>query len=692
MRTNPASLTLMIIILTFLNGTILGIAAPPAAVPVHQAMAYNSDRPVDSVPPGPVETLTIGTLPPIAEVDVNTLPRSRPDGRASSFKLQMLGSISPTAVGPAALSTVSSSPVDILSGFDGLNQVQSCTCVPPDVQTAAGPNHIVEMVNLEGEIFSKQGVTNKTFTLSSFFKTGSDFISDPKVLFDTSSGRWFASTADVTLTRVLVGVSSTSDPTGTWTFYALSAGGLLPDQPIIGVSDDKFVASANDFFVHSFVGAQYWVLNKSQMLTGSPVSFVTSGANSGFFSIHPVQSLSSTTTQYMVGNIVIKKSLATTAVEFFSVTGVPGVSTVTASTTTLTVSALSIPPGAVQPGTTSTLNTGDFRVQDAVWFKGSLWFGLGDACVPGGDTQLRSCVRLTQIDTTTSPATVKQDFDLGANGEYLFYPAVSMDGQGNLALVYGYSSSTIFPSLAVTGQAVGGPAGSLAAPQTLKTGSAADTSGRYGDYFGAGLDPANPTIVWVAGEYHSSTTGTCGSFGSCWSTFIGSITLAGSIPVAITSLITFTGVNVTTTGSLTVSLGNLTLSGSVAVTARNSTTGTFLFGKTYTIPSLKLSNFTSFFRASFLLNVAVAPYPLSSDIMVTLSNGAVTVGVSVTRQIDINLNGMVDFLDLLTVAASFGSSIGSPSYNPRADLNANGTVDFTDVLILAAFFGATDFI
>ncbi len=636
--------------------------------------------------------VTPGIVSPIAKVDVSILAPSKPVGVLAGSQPQTLGAISPAAAGPTQVAAVSSpSAVSVLSGFDGLNQIQSCTCVPPDVQVATGPNHVVEMVNLEGEIFSKQGVTNKTFTLSSFFKTGSNFISDPKVLFDASSGRWFASIVDVTLFSVLVGVSSTSDPTGIWTLYALSAGGLLPDQPIIGVSNDEFVASANDFFSHSFVGAQYWVLNKGEMLTGSAVSFVTSGANGGFFSIHPAQSLSSTKIQYMIGNIVSRKSLVTNSVALFSLAGVPGVSTVTANTTVLTVSTLGIPPGGVQPGTSSTVNTGDFRVQDAAWFIGKLWYGLNDACTPSGDTQVRSCIRLTMIDTTTSPAAIKQDFDFGVNGQYLFYPTLKIDGNGDLNLMYGYSSSTIFPSLAVTGQSVTDPANTLTPPQTLKAGSAADTSTRYGDYFGSSVDPSTPTIVWVAGEYHSNTTGACGSFGSCWSTFIGSIVVVSSIPVNVNSLVSFHGVNVNTTGRLTINTVNSTVSGMVTVVARNSTTGTIIFAKTYSLPSIKLQNQMSNLQASFLLNVAISPYPLSSDITVTLGGGVATTGVLVTRQIDIDRDGRVDIVDVATVAFSFGSSLGSPNYNPAADLDANGIVNINDVATAAFYFGALSF-
>ncbi len=409
--------------------------------------------------------------------------------------------------------TGSSSSVNSSLGFEGLNQVQSCNCVPPDVQVAAGPNHVVEMVNLETEIFSKQGSSVKMVSLSTFFNTGVDIISDPKVLFDISAGRWFASILDIDAFSVVLAVSTTNDPTGTWNIYRLVAAGC-PDQPIIGLSDDKLVASANVFTSCSrggkFAGAEYWVVNKSEMVAGAAtLDFASFGPNGSLFSVHPVQSLSSTATEYMVSTGAGKVS----TVQLFSITGVPP-STVTVSTTALSISTISLPPGGVQPGTNVLVNTDDGRVEDAVWFQGKIWFALNDGCKPSGDTLTRSCVRLTQIDTSSS--TVAQDFDFGASVQYYFYPALRVDGSGDLDLIYGYSSSTIFPSLAITGQGSSGPLGSLAQPKTLRLGSADETTGRYGDYFGAAVDPSDPSHVWVAGEYVSTT-------GGVWSTFIASI-------------------------------------------------------------------------------------------------------------------------------------------------------------------------
>ena len=467
---------------------------------------------------------------PVANINVHSLPIARStqqvwDSERHTLKASSTGSTSQPSLAASGLSALS-----IVSTFDGLNQIQSCQCVPPDVQVAAGPSHVVEMVNLEGEVFSKTGVSNTTFTLSSFFSSGSDSISDPKILFDGSSGRWFSSILDISVDSVILAVSSTSDPTGTWTLYRLSAGSFIPDQPIIGVSDDKLVASANDFRSTSFVGAKYWVLNKAQMLAGATVSTFSSTVNSGFFSIHPVQSLSPTTTQYMIGNVVSSGALSTSATELFSITGIPGVSTVKTTASALPVSTLTIPPNAAQPGTSSTIDTSDIRVEDALWYKGTLWYSLNDGCTPAGDNQLRSCLRLTQIDPTSSPPSIRQDFDYGVNRLFVFYPAMRVDGLGNLDVVYGLSSSMSNPSLAITGQAITDPLGTMSIAQSLIVGSTADTSTRYGDYFGAGLDPTDPSTVWVAGEYHSSGTGVCGSFGSCWSSLIGSITMIPSVP------------------------------------------------------------------------------------------------------------------------------------------------------------------
>src|SRR5207247_7785575 len=89
------------------------------------------------------------------------------------------------------------------------------------------------------------------------------------------------------------------------------------------------------------------------------------------------------------------------------------------------------------------------------------------------------------------------------------------------------------------------------------------------------------------------------------------------------------------------------------------------------------------FSADLLLPVYVNPYTLSSNILVTISGKTVTPSYSVTRDMDINNDGIVNTADLNIASASFGCSLGQQCYNPRADINADGIVDISDLASMA---------
>jgi len=56
---------------------------------------------------------------------------------------------------------------------------------------------------------------------------------------------------------------------------------------------------------------------------------------------------------------------------------------------------------------------------------------------------------------------------------------------------------------------------------------------------------------------------------------------------------------------------------------------------------------------------------------------------------DVDFNGRVEILDLSIIARAFGSSLGSPGWNPNADVNADGRVDIMDLALAAKNFGKT---
>jgi len=408
--------------------------------------------------------------------------------------------------------------VNPITGFTGLSENGF---IPPDVQIATGPNYVVELVNSAGRIWDTQGTFEMDFTLQDLFDTA-NVPFDPKILYDTQSGRWFAS-ATTFQNFVHIAVSTTDDPTGLWTNYIINFGNLaFPDQPRIGVSDDKFVVSTNVFDAIGpfYFGVTLIIIDKSQMVAGE-FSPTAQGVNLGTsrFSVKPVQSLSSTSTLYMVS---LDDQTTDSTVTLWTITGsVPSIA-LPIPTLDLSIDPAANPPPAFQPGTDN-IDTGDIRIQDARWFQGDLWFSLANACMPSGDTITRSCIHLVQIDTTSNPPSVAQDIQYGENGFYFFYPAISIDQFGGLGVVFGHSSSSTFPSLAITGQPAGSPLDTLDPRTDIKVGSAAnpcsgsEPCNRYGDYFGAATDPSNPSIIWVAGQYHDS---------SSWSTWISTFSVS----------------------------------------------------------------------------------------------------------------------------------------------------------------------
>lgn len=447
---------------------------------------------------------------------------THPQPSPSSHKF--LGPLSPVNVNPL--------------GFDGHNAASSGGFDPPDVQMAVGPNHVMELVNVKGEIWNKAGVSLQNVTLTSFFRFSSSAnLGDPKILFDNMSGtngRWFASILDLDNNTVGIAVSQTNDPTGSWyKFHDGTYGGECPDQPKMGISDDKLVISSNDFGdspsnncrnANGFSdGAEYHVFDKTKLITGV-ISVQSSGVRASEFATTPVQSLSSTSPLYMVSDGGVS---STNQIKLFNLTGQVG-SVNFNNINILTVRTINTAPSALQPVTTTLLDTGDTRILDAAWFKGNLWFSLDDGCTPTGDTIKRSCVRLIQFNTNTTK--VIQDFDINATNTYYYYPALRLDGFGGLGVVFGTSNSTDptgYPSLIVTGQAAHDPINSFKQLSYLKIGSQYEDDNpnlqgvtRYGDYFGAALDPSDSSRVWVAGEYNKLPPG---HTKPTWSTFISSI-------------------------------------------------------------------------------------------------------------------------------------------------------------------------
>ena len=422
----------------------------------------------------------------------------------------------------------------VLAKFEGLTQ--NC-CIPPDVQVAAGKKYLVEMVNLDGAIYTKNGTLVKSFGLEYLFNPtvkGSQeihvSITDPVLLLDNTSQRWFASISDITSHSIRVAVSKTDDPTGIWRIYNFPfefQSNNCSDQPFIGLSEDKFIVTVNnwgndcnwysDNQSPEFRGVQFTIADKTDLLSGSgSVRSIQSGPDLNYFSLHPVITLSPTTTLL----IATAGDFNHDKLQVLYIDG-PSLYNLHIRTISYDIQDTHVAPNGIQSIEQSTttkepkVSTGDARIQSAIWYQGKLWLAFNDGCFINGDTKSRSCIRLIKIDTTTNR--VIQDFDIGALASSLYYPAISINrGGGNLGIIFGYSSHSIYPSILVSTRASNDDElNSIKEPEFLKLGTANELSNRYGDYFAASSDPSNTSIIWVAGEYHHLM--------ATWSTYIGQL-------------------------------------------------------------------------------------------------------------------------------------------------------------------------
>src|SRR5467141_57125 len=607
------------------------------------------------------------------------------------------------ATTPSAPSPLTTTVGLILEGAPG-GSPNPCGCSPPDVIVGAGPNHVFEMVNLAGIIYTKAGAVAKaTFGLDSFFGLPASSMSDPQVSYDASSGRWFASIIDIPGARVVFAVSTTNDPTGTFNLYSVSDTGSLPDQPVTGTNDDKYVISVNDFNSAGtvFLGVHYWVVNKADVVAGaSTIHFATSTPDPNMFSLHPAQHLSSSTTFYLVtdctGTCVPSPTSQNNTETVVSLTGVPP-GTVTVSSSSFTIATSVIGPNAQQGGTRTLLVTNDNRVESVVWESNSLWASWNDACVPSGDSATRTCLRLVQATTSGATATKNQDFDFSASGAYYFYPAVTSH-QGQLAVSFGTSSNGVFPSALAAGRASTDPVNSLQSPATIRAGSADDTSTRYGDYFGAATDPS-PTAsstFWLESEYRKDSTfqnwntviSQVGSF-STSTTFDFSVSLnpssgsvvqgSGTTSTVTVGLVSGTSqsvslsstINPPTTGltaTLNPTSGNPTYTSTLTISTTTSTpANSYIITVTGTSGSLTHS-------ATYSLTVTA---PGTGDFSISASPTSLQMSRSGSATTTITITSTGGFTGTVSLSNSALPSGVSASFNPASVTGGSGTSTLT---------------
>ena len=156
---------------------------------------------------------------------------------------------------------------------------------------------------------------------------------------------------------------------------------------------------------------------------------------------------------------------------------------------------------------------------------------------------------------------------------------------------------------------------------------------------------------------------------------------AADLDPRIQQTTTFDGLSVSISGSLTQNTALKTMSGTVSATVTNSATGQMAFSKNFSVSVGYGSSSTT----RFVLSMRAGSSWLGAACSVNVSTD--TASCTVSRDPDVDHDGVINLLDVSQVFLAYGSSTGDARYNPSLDLCGHGTVDILDASLVAFDYG-----
>ncbi len=402
---------------------------------------------------------------------------------------------------------------------------------PPDVQIAVGPEHVGEVVNSSIEFFTKEGGRVYSNSLESFFypiNPGGGFIFDPKIAYDPLEGRWIVlalyKNDSSHESRYYLAVSQTSNPLGNWYYYNLDAtlNGNNPtntwaDYPGLGFNDWGVFITSNQFtWDENYNTAKLRVLDKDDLYNGTLSGWHDFWGYPLRFSSKPAQSISPS----FYGYVLSSQAHGGSVLNGVYIKGPASSPSLGWPYYTIQVTTYDDPPDAQQPDG-DPLNAGDARLQDVIYMNGKLYTTLTEKNPQHSEYCAIRYFRIN-VSTPTIPI-LEEDITFGSNGYNYIYPRVGVS-ENSVAIVFTRVGPVEFANVSYIEKFQ--DATFFKPSVVIKEGEdnyvRIDYLGRnrWGDYFGAGLDPVDGSI-WVAGEYASTNNE--------WGTWIAKVVSQGIV-------------------------------------------------------------------------------------------------------------------------------------------------------------------
>jgi hypothetical protein len=428
--------------------------------------------------------------------------------------------------------------------FDGASDVDGDA--PPDTNASVGNTQVVETVNTSYQVFDKanglsafgpaeigglfSSLTGPSQICNGDLFTTGLFIgySDPVVLYDKAASRWLISIVaydalSLSTFSECIGVSTTSDATGSYAVYEFSFGSNLNDYPKFGIWPDGYYASYNIYAnAQTFVGPKVCAYDRTAMLAGVSANAICFQRGTSDANLLPsdLDGASLHTSGEPNFYLELATSSGLNLYRFHAVFTNPGNSTFTGPTTlpvaSYTEACASTGTGACIPqaGTRQKLDA----VGDRLMFRlGYRNFADHDALVATHSVKAGKTpagVRWYEIRNPGASPVVYQQGTVTSSGTSLWMGSIATDKAGDIAVGFSESSSTIHPSIGYTGRVPTDPLGSMESISVILTGLGSQNGGlsRWGDYTSMAVDPIDDCTFWYSNEYLPSN----GSFN--WNT------------------------------------------------------------------------------------------------------------------------------------------------------------------------------
>jgi hypothetical protein len=343
------------------------------------------------------------------------------------------------------------------------------------------------------------------------------------VIYDRRSGRWFAMALETNggaNNHIILAVSATNNPTGTWRKYAILIGeaATTTDEAMLGTDDNGVYFGASMIPSGGAAFGKVAATRKSTLLAASPtLSTVYYWRNITDMMatpapVHNQSAVASDGFAFFLASSAILYANIEYRVLQWALSGVPTLSL----TAEILTSAYGATVDAPANGSTTDIDVGDDRILMAVQRNGFIWGtrNVGVTSSGGAGTVDRTASEWFELVTSGPAAGLNQQgrvFDGAASDPmFYYYPSVVVSGQGHAALGFSGSNAASFVGAYTCGRLVSDSAGTMQAVMQIKGGDASyerllGGRNRWGNYSHTTVDPNDDMSIWTVQEYAAST-------------------------------------------------------------------------------------------------------------------------------------------------------------------------------------------